>query len=162
MDLLKLEILIPVYCVAEAAAKKGYKVMLFGTGVEELFVGYERYYLYKEEGKELDAILKEEFRTLPQREISWIKKICRKFGIEARFPFYDRQLADMMFSIPLEERMYDRELKKGILREAAKMLGVPELVLKRKKKAMQYGSGVHKIFMRHADEINRLYPVQPR
>jgi len=159
MGLLKLEILIPVYCAAEAAAKKGHKVMLFGAAAEELFVGYERYYMYKDEGKDLDAILKEEFRTLPQREIAWIKKICRHFGIEARFPFYDKELAKLMFSVPLEERMHDRELKKTILREAAKMLGTPELAVKRKKKAMQYGSGFHKIFMRHADEINKAYPA---
>lgn len=158
MDLLKLEILVPAYCAAEAAAGKGHRVMLFGAGAEELFVGYERYYLYREEGKDLDAILKEEFRTLPQREIAWIKKICRHFGIEARFPFYDRELAELMFSVPLDERMHDRELKKGILREAAKMLGVPELVVRRKKKAMQYGSGIHKIFMQHAEYINRAFP----
>jgi asparagine synthase (glutamine-hydrolysing) len=158
LDLLKLEIMVPVYRVAEAAAKKGHKVLLFGSGAEELFVGYERYYLYQQEGKDLDAILKEEFRTLPQRDIGWVKKICYHFGIEARFPFYEKQLADAVFAIPLKERMHERVLKKGILREAGKMLGVPEQVLKRKKRAMQYGSGIHKIIMKKADEINRMYP----
>lgn len=159
LDLSKLEILVPVYCAAEAASRKGHRVMLFGTGIEELFVGYERYYLYRDEGRDLEKLLKEEFRTLPQREIAWIGKICRHFGIEARFPFYDRELADLMFSVPLEERMHDRELKKTILREAAKMLGAPELIVKRKKKAMQYGSGIHKVFMKHAGELNRAYPA---
>ncbi len=158
LDLLKLEILVPAYRAAEAAAKKGHKVLLFGSGAEELFVGYERYYLYREEGKDLDALLKEEFRTLPKREIAWIRKICRHFGIDARFPFYDKKLADAMFSVPLEERMDDRQLKKGMLREAARMLGAPELAVSRKKKAMQYGSGVHKVLMRHADELNKSYP----
>jgi asparagine synthase (glutamine-hydrolysing) len=84
--------------------------------------------------------------------------ICRHFDIEARFPFYDKELAAAVFAIPLEERMHDRELKKIVLREAGKMLGAPQAALKRKKKAMQYGSGVHKIIMKRADEINRLYP----
>jgi len=159
LDLLKLEILVPVYRVAEAAAKKGHKVLLFGSGAEELFVGYERYYAYRAEGKDLDALLRDEFRTLPQRDIAWVKKVCRKFGIEARFPFYTSELAQFMFSIPLDERMDERELKKGILREAAKMLGAPELAVQRRKKAMQYGSGVHKVFMQHSAEINRLYPA---
>lgn len=158
LDLLKLEILVPVYRVAELAAKKGHKVLLFGSGAEELFVGYERYYLYRKEGRNLDAILKEEFRTLPQREIAWIRKICRHFGLDARFPFYDKKLADAMFSVPLEERMDDRQLKKGMLREAARLLGTPALALGRRKKAMQYGSGVHKVLMRHADELNKSYP----
>jgi asparagine synthase (glutamine-hydrolysing) len=163
LDLLKLEILVPVYHVAEAAAKKGHKVLLFGSGAEELFVGYERYYNYRTEGKDLDALLKEEFRTLPQRDIGWVKKVCRKFGIEARFPFYVPELAQFMFSIPLEERMDERTLKKGILREAAKLLGAPELAVRRKKKAMQYGSGVHRILMSHSDAINRDFTVlQPQ
>jgi len=159
IDFLKLEILVPLYCVAEAAAKKGHKVLLLGAGAEELFVGYERYYTYKEEGKDLDSILKDEFRTLPKRDIGRMKKVCRKFGIEARFPFYDKEIAKKVFSVPLEERMEDRELKKGLLREAAKMIGAPEIALKRRKKAMQYGSGVHRMLMRRTDEINASYPA---
>ena len=54
--------------------------------------------------------------------------------------------------------MAERELKKGILRDAGKLLGVPEIALKRKKRAMQYGSGIHKILLKHADEINAGFP----
>lgn len=158
LDLLKLEILVPAYCVAEAAAKKGHRVLLFGTGAEELFVGYDRYYIYLSEGGDVDSLLREEFRTLPQRDLGWVKKVCRSVGVEARFPFYTPELASFMFSVPLEERMDGRELKKGILREAARMLGTPALAAGRRKKAMQYGSGVHKVFMERADEINRSFP----
>ncbi len=160
MDFLKVEIMVPVYCAAKAASENGHKAMLFGAAAEELFVGYERYYLYHEEKKDLEALLKEEFKTLPQRDIGWVKKICRSVGIEARFPFYDQALANLMFSVPLEERMHDRVIKKTILREAAQMLGVPQEVVQRKKKAMQYGSGVHKFFMKHLDEINSKYPAK--
>ncbi|VVC02877.1 Asparagine synthase [Candidatus Bilamarchaeum dharawalense] len=160
LDFHRLEIMVPVYCVAEAAAQKGHRVLLFGTAAEELFVGYERYYQYKNEGKDLDSLLKEEYKTLPQREIAWTKKLCNKFDIESRFPLYNKELAELMFSVPLDERMHDRELKKGILREAGKILKVPECVLKRRKKAMQYGSGVHKILLRKRAELDRLYPKE--
>jgi len=160
LDFLKLEILVPVYCVAKAAAEKKHKVLLFGAGAEELFVGYDRYYAYHDKGEDLDSILKKEFDTLKQREITWIKKICFKFNIEARFPFYDNKLADLVFSIPLEDRMEDKELKKGTLREAAKVLKVPDIAIKRKKKAMQYGSGIHKMLLKHSEKINKEYPAQ--
>jgi asparagine synthase (glutamine-hydrolysing) len=159
LDFLKVEILVPVYLIAKAAKEDGHSVLLFGSGAEELFVGYERYYDYVEEGKDLDKILKDEFKTLPKRDIGWIKKICRKQGIEARCPFCNTDVANLLFSVPLEERMADRELKKGILREAGKILGVPKLALLRRKKAMQYGSGVHKIFMKKTDEINAHFPA---
>jgi len=152
-DLLKIEILVPVYKTAELARNAGQEILLFGSGAEELFVGYDRYYGYMEEGKDIGAILNEEYKTLENREISWIKKVCWKFDIEARFPYYNRKLSDFVFSLPLETRIGDRDLKKNILRDAGKMLGVPDVVLKRRKKAMQYGSGIHRIIMKHSDEL---------
>ncbi len=158
MDFLKIEILVPVYHVASSAAASGHNVVLFGSAAEELFVGYERYFISRDEGKDVDAMLKEEFRTLPQRDMCWVKRTCRLFGVEARFPLYSKELADLMFSVPIEERMDDRQLKKSSLREAGKMLGVPSTALRRKKRAMQYGSGIHKMLMRRIEEINRAYP----
>lgn len=157
-NLLKVELLVPVYKVAERAAANGHKIMLFGAGAEELFVGYERYYAYLKEGKDLDKLLQEEFRTLEKREIGWVKRVCRKFSIEARFPFYNKKLADFVFSVPLEKRMENRELKKGLLREAATLLRVPSVSVKRRKQAMQYGSGIHKVLLRHSNELNEKYP----
>ncbi len=148
LGFLQLEILVPIALIAQKAKEAGIETLLFGSGAEELFVGYNRYYTYFEEGKDLDRILKEEFATLPKRDIGWIKKVCRKEGVEARFPFYNKRIADLVFSIPLEERMAEKDLKKGVLREAAKLLKVPSLVIERKKKALQYGSGVHKLLLK--------------
>lgn len=153
-DLLKIELLVPVYKTAEAAKEAGHEVLLFGAAAEELFVGYERYYTYLSEGRDLQGILETEFKDLKKREILWIRKICRKFGLEARFPYYSRKLEKLVRGIPLEVLMEDREKKKGVLREAAKLLGVPDLVLKRKKRAMQYGSGIHRVIMRYAKTLN--------
>lgn len=160
LGLLKLELLVPVWKAAESAASSGHSVLLFGTAAEELFVGYDRYFACLSEGKDVGKLLEEEFRALQHREISWISRICRKHAIEARFPLYDRKLWEFMQAVPLEERMSDRELKKPLLREAAKMLGVPELVLKRRKHAMQYASGIHKVVIRHAGELNIKYPPE--
>ncbi|NYZ77374.1 hypothetical protein H0O02_03600 [Candidatus Micrarchaeota archaeon] len=157
--LLKVELLVPVYAIAERASQKKHSCMLFGSGAEELFVGYTRYYSDFGEGKDLDAQLREEFGTLEHREIGWIKRVCRKFSIDARFPFHNRKLADFAFSVPLEKRMEERELKKGLLREAAALLQVPSLAVKRRKQAMQYGSGIHKVLLRHSDELNAEYPA---
>jgi len=157
-SLLKVEILIPIYAACLAARKKGFDAILFGSGAEELFVGYQRYYTYLEEGKDLDSILKEEFKTLSKRDVGMIMKVSRKCTLDPRFPFLNRKLADFVFAVPLEKRMEEPELKKGLLREAAKLLGVPDLVIKRKKKAAQYGSGVHRIVMKHDNFLNEAFP----
>jgi asparagine synthase (glutamine-hydrolysing) len=147
-DFLKVELLVPVYQIARKAHEQGHTVLLFGSGSEELFIGYERYYTYARAGNNLDELLKEEYESLQRREIAWIKKICWTFEIDARFPFYNSKLAEFAFSVPLELRMEEYELKKGILREAAAFLGVPDIAVKRKKKALQYGSGVHKVLLK--------------
>ncbi len=147
-DFLKVEIMAPVYAVCEMAREAKVEVVLFGSGAEELFVGYERYYTYWNEGKDLDKILKDEFETLKNRDIGMMKKVARKVGVEARFPFYNKRIAKEVFAVPVAVRMEERELKKGLLREAAHFLGVPETAVKRKKKAFQYGSGVHKILVK--------------
>ncbi len=153
-DLLKVELLVPVYQCAEAAKAAGHNVLLFGSAAEELFVGYERYYAYFDEGKDLQALLASEFKELEHREIAWMGKVCRKFGIEARFPLYKKELERFVRQVPLEVLMEDKALKKGVLREAGKLLGVPEIVLLRRKRAMQYGSGIHSIILRHAKALN--------
>lgn len=157
-SMLKIEIGVPVYACCSEAARAGYGAILFGSGSEELFVGYERYYRYAEEGKDLDAILKEEFGKLGSGDGAMIKKIAYKCGLEARFPFCSRSVAELAFSVPLEERMAERELKKGVLREAGKLLGVPKTALERRKKAAQYGSGVHKVIMRNRKELDERFP----
>lgn len=157
-EFLKVELLVPVCAIGEAAQKEEIEAMLFGTGAEELFVGYDRYYTYAQEGKDLEKILKEEFSTLKNREIKMITRAMRRYGIDARFPFYNKELEKLVFSIPLQQKMEDPNLKKCVLREVAKFLGVPELAIKRKKKALQYGSGIHNILLKNSDELSTLFP----
>ena len=152
-SLLKIEILLPIYTCAKRAGEKGLEVMLTGSGSEELFVGYNRYYTYLEEGKDLDSILKKEFRNLCKGDSGMISKVLRAANIEARHPFLNKKLADYVFSIPLEKRIEDKELKKGLIREAAKLLKLPEIAVKRKKKAAQYGSN----FVKGIDKLAKKY-----
>ena len=152
LDFLKLEILVPLYLAAKKAKEMGYSTMLYGSGAEELFVGYDRYYRYLNEGKDLDSILRDEFRTLKNRELKWIKKMCYSLGIEARTPYYNKRIAELVFEIPLEDRMSDKEKKKGILGEVGVLLGLPKSIIERKKTAAQYGSGVHKLLIRYAKQ----------
>jgi len=160
-ELPKVELLVPVYKCAEAAKACGHDVILFGSAAEELFVGYERYYSYLSEGKDLDSVLRGEFKELRNREIAWVTKVCRRFGLEARFPFYKKELEAFVRAIPLEVLMEDRERKKGILREAGKLLGVPDIALRRKKRAMQYGSGIHNIILKHSRSRDGSAVLQP-
>jgi asparagine synthase (glutamine-hydrolysing) len=65
----------------------------------------------------------------------------------------------MAMNIPMKYKIdgVDDQLRKCILREVARDLGVPEKNVKRPKKAAQYGSGIDKMMRRVLKEENLDY-----
>jgi len=148
----EIELMTATYALARECHRLGGQVMLMGSGAEEVFVGYHKYYEALARGLDLDRILLEEYRTLPQRDLARTRAVCQKFGVEPRFPFMDESLAQAVRTVPLAEKLDDGVAKKPLLRKLAAELGVPELALRRPKKAMQYGSGLHKLMQRLVKE----------
>ena len=144
-DFFSAEVLTPISFVAEKAKQKGFDVLLFGSGTEEIFAGYYRYFKAYKKGLDADAIMRKEFYELKDNDIKNITEVCKDYGVKACFPFYDEKLAELVFSIPIEERMKREDLKKHVLREIAKQAGLPNQIVERKKKALQYGTGVHNV-----------------
>ena len=68
-------------------------------------------------------------------------------GVELRVPFLDNDIIDLALDIPGIYKIKDNEdiLRKHILRDVAKSIGVPDYIADRPKKAAQYGSGINKI-----------------
>lgn len=148
-DLLQIELAVPVYECARIAKENGLKIMLSGQGAEELFVGYERYYEYLEKGGDLGGLIESEIKNIHERELGRNGLIASQFGIEARYPFLDKSLIAVVLSIPIEERIEEKgRVKKPLLRAIAKELGLPKEICTRKKRAVQYGSGIHKVLMK--------------
>ncbi len=143
-SLTEVELMVGAWEVCQAAKEGGFVTVLFGSGAEEVFVGYNKYYEAHERGEDVHAILKEELRTLPSRDLMRTRAIAKHFGLEARFPFLDERLSQAVFEVPLKEKMGTLEMKKLLLRQLAAELHVPECARLRPKKAMQYGSGIHR------------------
>ena len=68
-------------------------------------------------------------------------------GVELRVPFLDKDIIDLALDIPGKYKIKNGEdlLRKHILRDVAKFIGVPDYIALRPKKAAQYGSGINKI-----------------
>ncbi len=147
-ELLKAELMVPVYFACKKAREKGFSHMLFGSGAEELFIGYKRYFEYLAEGKDLEKILAKELSTLPERDGKRTDAVATHFGISTIYPLLYPKLVDFVLALPLEARLGTIESRKPILREAAKLLGVPKSAYLRPKQAMQYGSGIHKLLIK--------------
>ena len=144
----KIELMVPVFACCRAAAKAGKWNVLLGSGAEELFVGYERYFDYLKEKKDLKEILEKEFAALPAGDCAATDMVAKSFGMAAKYPFLNAAFSQEVLSLPIKERVGTRENKKPLLRKMAQNLGVPALAVERRKIAMQYGSGVHKILLK--------------
>ena len=145
-----IELMVGAYECCKKAHELGCKKILFGSGAEENFIGYQKYYNRFSKGGNLQLILDKEIETLPSRDLKRTRAVAKHFEIEAKFPFMDRALIEAVALVPVGERMGTVEMKKPLLRKMAKFLGVPKCAYERPKKAMQYGSDIHRILLKHA------------
>jgi asparagine synthase (glutamine-hydrolysing) len=150
-DLLKVELMVPVFTCCREAARAGKWRVLSGSGAEELFIGYDRYFRHK--GKKLENLLRKEIEKLPEGDCESQDLIAKNFGMRMAYPFLYPPFVKALLETPLKERLGTRDDKKPLLRSIATELGVPKDAVDRKKKAMQYGSGVHKILLRNIKQI---------
>ncbi|MEM4348528.1 MAG: asparagine synthase C-terminal domain-containing protein [Candidatus Anstonellaceae archaeon] len=150
-SMLEVELMVPIYSCCREAARAGKWKVLSGSGAEELFIGYDRYFKYK--GEKLQKLLEQELSTLPLRDCQAQDMIAKHFGMSTAYPFLYPPFVDEVLKTPLSERLGTLEDKKPLLRKIAAELGVPQAAIERKKKAMQYGTGVHKIILKHINQI---------
>lgn len=157
-SLQEVELMVPVFSCCREAARAGKWKILSGSGAEELFIGYDRYFKYK--GKALEKLLEKEIRELPSGDCEAQDLVAKNFGLQAAYPFLYPPFVEAVLKTPLSERLGTIDNKKPLLRKIAAELGVPKDAIERKKKAMQYGSGVHKILLKNIKAIEEELAVK--
>lgn len=148
-DVLKVSIAIPFYWIAEAAKKIGLNVLLAGQGADELFGGYHRYLgVYRSSGlRGLEDILFRDVTSSHKVNLERDDKVCSYHGVELRLPFTDYEVVLFSLGLPVNLKIASPKdpLRKRILREAAKNMGLPPVIHEGRKQAIQYTTGVDKI-----------------
>ncbi|NYB52851.1 MAG: asparagine synthetase B [Methanobacteriaceae archaeon] len=147
-NLMKLGVGMTAYLAAAMANEDGFRVMLSGQGADELFAGYHRYLnFYHEKGEEAQEDLKGDVENLYHVNLERDDKVTMARSVELRVPYLDLDIINLAMLIPMKYKICGQgdALRKRILREVALDLGVPNEVVKRPKKAAQYGSGIDKI-----------------
>ena len=141
---------IAFYYVAELAQKNGLKTVVTANGIDELFCGYNSYREAIEAGE--DEVLKMMNMKLKNEEemMVAINTVTAEFGVRMIQPFLSPNFIDYAKKIPVSEKIHgsDDMKRKHPIRELAMDYGVPEVAAQKQKKALQYGSQIHKSLLK--------------
>lgn len=136
---------IPLYLACAEAKAENIGLLLSGQGADELFGGYRRYLEIAENGREaLHKAIVCDVSGLPDRDIKRDKKVAKLAGMELAAPIIDPDIIELGLSISADlkvKKIYGEIWGKYILRRTAEQIIPGEIAWKRKK-ALQYGSGV--------------------
>ena len=152
-NVMKLGVGMTIYLAAKSMKDENIKVALSGQGADELFGGYNRYLKHFEDNTlfdayfDLDEEIYHDIANMYHVNLERDDAVSMANGVELRVPFLDKDIINLALDIPAKYKINDNEdvLRKHILRDAAKSIGVPDYIADRPKKAAQYGSGINKI-----------------
>lgn len=134
---------ISFHVLSEVASNLGLGTLMAANGIDELYCGYDSYRRIYGTGKQavLDMI-----RNKMSNETLMMRAIASIVGENVVQPFMEEAFVEYSYTIPLYEKIRggDDYIRKHIVRRAAELSGLPPEICWRRKKAMQYGSGIHR------------------
>lgn len=141
---------IAFYYVAKLAKKHNISKVITANGIDELFCGYNSYRDFIPEGEEAVVGLMKEKLDNEIRMMKAVNQVTSEFGVQIVQPFLSERFIEFAKTVPLEHKIKDKDdlMRKHIVRRLALSVGVPEESALKQKKAMQYGSLIHKNFLK--------------
>ncbi|KAG2477730.1 MAG: Asparagine synthase [Nitrosopumilales archaeon] len=141
---------IAFYYVAKLAQSLEITTVVTANGIDELFCGYNAYREAIEVGEKnvlqlMDSKLENELKMMKA-----VNEVTSELSVKIIQPLLDEQFIKVAKTIPISEKIsgkYDL-IRKHIIRKLASEIGVPDISVKKRKKALQYGSMIHKAFLK--------------
>jgi asparagine synthase (glutamine-hydrolysing) len=120
--------------------------LISANGPDELFCGYDRFRRILDSGNyaraenEISVALK-----MAENLGSQVKKIASEFGYQIYEPLLLEKFRQVAIQIPIEYKILPNNdlLRKRIWRCFGRLVGLPQSIVFKPKKAMQYGMGIH-------------------
>ena len=141
---------IAFYYVAKLAKNLDLDAVITANGIDELFCGYNA---YREAFSGGESQINEVMLAKLDNELKMMKAvnlIASEFGVKILQPLLSEKFIEYAKTVPLSEKIHDSEdlYRKHIIRKLASEVNVPELSCIKRKKALQYGSKIHKALLK--------------
>ncbi|MCV0399764.1 MAG: asparagine synthase C-terminal domain-containing protein [Nitrosarchaeum sp.] len=141
---------IAFYYVSKLAKRLGLGVVVTANGIDELFCGYNAYRDAISEGEPrvievMDSKLDNEVKMM-----NAVNLVASEFSVRIVQPLLSAKFVEFAKTVPLSEKIHNSEdlYRKHIIRKLASEIGVPEISCNKRKKALQYGSKIHKALLK--------------
>jgi asparagine synthase (glutamine-hydrolysing) len=144
-----LQIALPIYFAMQAAKRTGFKHVFTGMGADELFLGYD-YFRRAFNGKNtvtIKKLQKEKLSAFWKNDFKRDSAIAKALGLRLHAPFLFPAFMKAALMLPIKRNLHSKKdvLRKHALRSLALHLGIPQEISFKRKKAVQYDSGVSKV-----------------
>jgi len=141
---------IAFYYVSKLAQEHGLRTVVTANGIDELFCGYNSY-------REAINIGEEEVINMMNSKLEnetnmmiAVNNVCSKFEVKVVQPLLSPSFIDFAKKIPISEKIHgsDDLMRKHIIRRLALDCNIPEISAQKQKKALQYGTQIHKALLK--------------
>ena len=141
---------IAFYYVSKLAKEYGLKTVVTANGVDELFCGYNSYREAISNGEqEVIEMMNAKLENEKKMMIA-VNNVCSEFGVKIVQPLLSSSFIKFAKKIPVSEKIHgsDDLMRKHVIRSLAIDCNVPEISAHKQKKALQYGSQIHKALLK--------------
>ncbi len=137
---------IAFYYVSKLAASLNIDAVVTANGIDELFCGYNAYREVISQGESAVNKLMDEKIENEIKMMKAVNQISSEFGVEILQPLLDLEFIKYAKTIPISDKIHDSEdlMRKHVIRKLAYEIKIPEISYTKRKKALQYGTKIHK------------------
>ena len=141
---------IAFHYVSKLANSLDLDTVITANGIDELFCGYNA---YREAFSGGELQINEMMLAKLDNELKMMKAVnlvASEFGVKILQPLLSPKFIEYAKTVPISEKIHDSDdlYRKHIIRKLASEVDVPELSCTKRKKALQYGTKIHKSLLK--------------